>query len=151
MANKVGKLIREARTKAGLTQTALAGKITGLSASDLSLAERGEKELPQVFLREIAKVTGITQKSLLDAAASRTYKKTSVGASSGKSSGARSTSGSQRSGSYSLSASEKKLLELYRSADSETKKAVLGLLKDEKKDDLLSSLLGGAINLLKGK
>jgi phosphoribosylaminoimidazolecarboxamide formyltransferase/IMP cyclohydrolase len=37
---KVGDLIREARTGAGLTQEALAKKVTGLSASDLGRAER---------------------------------------------------------------------------------------------------------------
>ena len=65
---KVGDLIKEARTDAGLSQTALAGKITGLTASDISKAERGEKELTKEQLKSIAKITGVTQKSLLDAA-----------------------------------------------------------------------------------
>ena len=47
MANKVGALIKEARTGAGMTQEQLAKKIEGLSASDISKAERGEKELTQ--------------------------------------------------------------------------------------------------------
>ena len=70
MAKKVGTLIKEARTAAGLTQEALAKKIKGVSASDISLAERGEKTLTQAALKEIAKATGVTQKSLLDAAKS---------------------------------------------------------------------------------
>ena len=65
---KVGTLIKEARTQAGMTQEALAKKVKGVSASDISFAERGEKELTQAALKEIAKVTGVTQKSLLDAA-----------------------------------------------------------------------------------
>ena len=64
---KVGELIKEARTRAGLSQTALAGMIDGLSASDLGKAERGEKELSQTALKAIAKATGVTQKSLLEA------------------------------------------------------------------------------------
>ncbi|MBR3278567.1 MAG: helix-turn-helix transcriptional regulator, partial [Lachnospiraceae bacterium] len=66
--NTVGPLIKEARAKAGLTQEQLASKIEGLSASDVGKAERGEKMLTQDILKQIAKATGVTQKSLLDAA-----------------------------------------------------------------------------------
>ena len=65
---KVGDLIKEARTKAGLSQEKLAAMIDGLSASEVSKAERGDKELTQAELKAIAKATGVTQKSLLDAA-----------------------------------------------------------------------------------
>ena len=68
MANKVGTLIKEARTGAGLTQEQLARKIKGLSAAELGKAERGETELTQAILKEIAKTTGVTQSSLLTAA-----------------------------------------------------------------------------------
>ena len=66
--NTVGPLIKEARTKAKLTQEQLASKIDGLTASDVGKAERGEKILTQDILKQIAKATGVTQKSLLDAA-----------------------------------------------------------------------------------
>ena len=52
---KVGDLIKEARTGAGLTQAQLAAKVDGVTASDISKAERGEKELTQAQLRQIAK------------------------------------------------------------------------------------------------
>ena len=68
MSKRLGNLIRQARTDAGLTQEQLARRVRGLSATDISLAERGEKELTQAELKEIAKETGVTQKSLLDAA-----------------------------------------------------------------------------------
>ena len=68
MASKVGKLIKEARVNADMTQEQLARKVAGVSASDLSKAERGEKDLTQEQLKKIAKATGVTQKSLLDAA-----------------------------------------------------------------------------------
>lgn len=74
MANKVGPLIKEARTDAGLTQEQLAKKIKGISANDISKAERGELELTQAVLREIAKITGVTQSSLIHAAKNSTYK-----------------------------------------------------------------------------
>ena len=64
---KVGELIKEARIDAELTQEQLAKKISDCSASDLAKAERGEKELTQAQLKQIAKITGVTQKSLLEA------------------------------------------------------------------------------------
>lgn len=133
MAKKVGTLIKEARTEAGLTQEQLARKVKGVSASDISRAERGELELTQAALKEIAKATGVTQKSLLDAAkgSSGTKKKTS-------------SSGSKKS--MQVTATEKKLVELYREADSDTKKTAMAVLKGEK-----SALLGAAASSLLGE
>ncbi|MBR5093592.1 MAG: helix-turn-helix domain-containing protein [Oscillospiraceae bacterium] len=68
MANTVGPLIKAARTKAGMTQEQLAKKVDGVTAADISKAERGEKELSQNALKQIAKATGVTQASLLNAA-----------------------------------------------------------------------------------
>ncbi|MBQ1576575.1 MAG: helix-turn-helix transcriptional regulator, partial [Oscillospiraceae bacterium] len=76
MAKKVGTLIKEARTAAGLSQEQLARKIKGLSAGELAKAESGEIELTQALLKEIAKATGVTQSSLLSAAKTSTAKKT---------------------------------------------------------------------------
>lgn len=59
MANKIGPLIKEARTGAGLTQEQLAKKVDGVTSADISKAERGEKELTQSALRQIAKATGV--------------------------------------------------------------------------------------------
>ena len=67
-SKKVGTLIKEARTEAGLTQEQLARKISGLSAADISAAERHQKDLTQEQLKRIAKETGVTQASLLNAA-----------------------------------------------------------------------------------
>ena len=132
MAKKVGTLIKEARTEAGLTQEQLARKVKGVSAADISKAERGEKELTQAALKEIAKATGVTQKSLLDAAkgSSSTKKKTSSSSSASKK-------------SMQVTATEKKLVELYREADSDTKKTAMAVLKGEK-----SALLGAAASSL---
>ena len=131
MAKKVGTLIKEARTEAGLTQEQLARKVKGVSASDISRAERGELELTQAALKEIAKATGVTQKSLLDAAKGSSAKKKSS-----------SSSGSKKS--MQVTATEKKLVELYREADSETRKAALAFLKGEK-TAVLGSLAGSLL------
>ena len=131
MANTVGPLIREARGKKNLSQEALAGQIEGLSATDLGKAERGEKELPQSVLRQIAKLTGVTQSSLLNAARESSY------GPAVKKPAAKKTTAKK--------AAEDKLLELYRAADSETKKKAVAILKGEQTDagNLLGSLLGG--------
>lgn len=154
MANKVGPLIKEARTNAGLSQEALAKKISGISASDIGKAERGEKELTQAVLKEIAKITGVTQKSLIDAAKASTYSSKKTSSSSGKktSSTAKKTSssGTAKKSSMQLTAAEKKLVELYREADAETRKSAVAVLKGEQPEgaDLLSSLLGSAVEML---
>lgn len=160
MANTVGPLIKEARSKAKLSQEALASQIDGLSASDLGKAERGEKELSQSVLRQIAKLTGVTQSSLVNAAKESTYgtaaKKTAAAATAKKANtAAKKTSTARKTTAASknaieLTAAEKKLVELYRAADADTKKKAVAVLKGESSDmgDILSSLLGGAMDML---
>ena len=180
---KVGELIKEARTNAGLSQEALARKIDGLSASDVGKVERGEKDLSQALLKEIAKATGVTQKSLLEApknisAKTSTAKTSAAKTSSAKTSSAKTSSAKTSSAKTSsaktssaktsaakktttakkdaetLTAAEKKLLELYRAADSDTKKTAVAILKGEKPEDtgVLSSLLNlvGGSDLING-
>ena len=127
-SKKVGTLIKEARVNADLTQEQLARKSSGLSASDISLAERGMKDLTQEQLKKIAKVTGVTQASLINASKGSSGKKT--------------TSSASRS-SMQVTASEKKLVELYRKAGTEDRKAALKALKGEDSltDDIFEALL----------
>ena len=135
-SKKVGTLIKEARTEAGLTQEQLARRISGLSANDISLAERHQKNLTQDQLRQIAKITGVTQASLLNAA---------KGSSSKKTSGSKS--------SMQVTAAERKLVELYREADTDTRKDALKVLKgqDSLTDDIMEALLDGVQDLFSGK
>ena len=141
MSKKLGTLIKEARTDAGMTQEQLARKVKGVSASDISKAERGEKELTQEQLKQIAKATGVTQKSLLDAAKKKT---TSSSSSSSSSSTASKTS-------MKVTATERRLVEAYRAADSDTKKAAMKVLKGGSSEVLVENLLTGALNTLTGK
>ena len=126
-SKKVGTLIKEARMEAGLTQEQLARKISGLSAADISAAERHQKDLTQEQLKKIAKATGVTQASLLNAAKGTSAKKTSSASKS----------------SMQVTATEKRLVQLYRDADSDTKKKVMNLLKgnDSPAGELLEDLL----------
>lgn len=138
MSKKLAKAIKDARTGAGLTQQGLADKVPGLTASDISKAERNEKDLTQDQLKAIAKATGVTQKSLLEAAGSSSKPSSSSGKTA-------SSSGS----SMKITAAEKKLVELYRAADSETKKAAVKVLKGENSSDfgdLFNNLLGSAVS-----
>ena len=127
-AKKVGDLIKEARLAADLTQEELARKISGLDASDISLAERGKKDLTQDQLKKIAKITGVTQASLLNASKNTTSKSSSASKSS-----------------MQVTATERKLVELYRAASSEDRKAALKVLKGENSltEDILDTLLDG--------
>ena len=140
MAKKVGTLIKEARTDAGMSQEQLARKIKGLSAAELGKAERGETELTQALLKEIAKATGVTQSSLLNAAkASAPAKKTETAK---KTAAAKKTETAKKAASpkktstakkaeTELTAAEKKLLEAYREASADAKKNALKILKGE--------------------
>ena len=145
MSKKLGNLIKEARTAKGLTQAALAEKVSGITSSDVSKIERGEKEPAQDILKKMAGVLGVTQKSLLDAATG------AKASSAGKTAGNKKTSASS-SKSLVLTANEKKLVELYRKADSSTKKAAMNLLKGEGNVlELFGSLLTGKNDLKRMK
>ena len=135
-AKKVGTLIKEARTEAGLTQEPRARRITGLAASDISLAERHQKDLTQDQLKQIAKITGVTQASLLNAAKGSSAKKTTASKSS-----------------MQVTAAERRLVELYRKASTDERKDALKALKGESSlaDDILEGLLDSVQDMLSGK
>ena len=140
MGKQVGKLIKAARTGADMTQEQLARRISGLSANDISLAERGEKDLTQAQLKKIATITGVTQASLVNAAKEESSlakksatKKTSTTKTAKTPASANST--------MKVTATERKLVEAYRLADTDTKKRALSLLQG-KEENLLENLLG---------
>ena len=146
MSKKLGNLVKEARTAKGLTQAALADKVGGITSSDVGKIERGEKEPTQDILKKMAKVLGVTQKSLLDAAQGSGAKSSSSAktSGSGKTAAKKKTSSSSSSKTLTLTAAEKKLVELYRKADSSTKKAAMNLLKGEGNAlELFGTLLTG--------
>ena len=145
-SKKLGNLIKEARTGAGFTQEELARKIPGVSATDISEAERGLKDLTQEQLKKIAKATGVTQASLLDAAkgSKKTTTKTTTKKTTTSSSSASKTS-------MKVTATEKRLVELYRKADTETRKQAMKVLKGEDSvaGEILETFLEGVTDILK--
>ena len=143
MADTVGKLIKEARTKAGLTQEQLAKKMGGgMTAAQISRAERGEETLTQTQLTTVAKITGVTQASLLSAAReSKSTKKQTV-----KNTAKTTAKSTAATASMKVTAAEKKLVEAYRKADSDTRKAALRVLRGEC-GELVPRLLGKSDNV----
>ena len=189
MANKVGPLIKDARTKAGLSQEKLAAKIAGFSAADLSKAERGELIPTNEQLKKIAVATGVTQKSLLDAAkASAPAKKTTTAAktttaktttaakktttaktaaaakktTTAKTTTAKTTTAAKTTAakktaakvpanantSIKVTTTEKTLINTYREATSNAKKAAMKVLKGEVDEKALSFILNGTEGLV---
>ena len=127
MSRKLGDLVKKARTEKGLTQAALAEKVDGLTASDVSKIERGEKEPAQDVLKQMAKALGVTQKS-------PAAKKTS--------SAKTASTVKDTIDTLKLTATEKKLVQLYRKADTKTKKAAINLLEgDSNAIELIGALL----------
>ncbi|MBQ1396456.1 MAG: helix-turn-helix transcriptional regulator [Eubacterium sp.] len=149
-AKKVGTLIREARLEAGYTQEQLARKVKDLTANDISKAERGEKDLTKEQLKKIALATGVTQSSLLNApkggsSSSSSKKKTTTSSASKK------KTTSSTGTSMKVTATERKLVELYREADSDRKKMAMNVLKGESNtfDGFQGNLIDGALDALK--
>ena len=130
MASKLGTLIKEARVGAGLTQEKLAKKVGGgLTAADIGKAERGEQTLTIATLKRIAKATGVTQASLVNAAKG-TSKPTATS----------STAVANANASMRVTSTEKQLITYYRKADSDTRKATTNVLRG-KCSDLVPSLI----------
>ena len=130
MSSKLGTIIKKARVGAGLTQEKLAKKVGGgLTAADIGKAERGEQTLTIATLKRIAKATGVTQASLVNAAKG-TSKPTATS----------STTVANANTSMRVTSTEKQLITYYRKADSDTKKAATNVLRG-KCSDLVPSLI----------
>ena len=151
MAKRVGTLIKEARTEAGFTQEELARKLAGVSASDISKAERGQLELSQANLKKIAKACGVTQASLINAAKGTSSKKTTTAKKTEKKTEKKTTTkktSTAKKTSMQVTATERKLVEAYREATSDNKKRAMKILKDQ--DDSLAGSLGDVLGGLLG-
>ena len=156
----LGEKIREARTGAGLTQEKLAERIEGMSAADLSRAERDLYVPAQSVLREIARATGVTQASLLNLARDagksegKSREKARTSASSGKTggkttgrtdgkTGGKTTAGTKKTAKetgLTLTAAEKNLVEVWRRSSAEQRKNALKILKGEDVGSMVDSL-----------
>ncbi len=190
-AKKIGTVIKEARTAAGLSQEQLARKVAGVSTADLGKVELGEADFTQEKLKAIAKALGVTQASLLNAPKNLAAKKPAAKTSSttGKTTSAKTTAAKKpaanagtaktaaaktpktpanANSTMKVTAAERKLIEYYRTASGDAKKAGTKILKGECSDlldsinnkggtlnavgDVVTDFIGGALsNLLGGK
>ena len=127
MGKKTGELICQARTKAKLSQAQLA-KIVSLTTGEIKKAEAGDLDLPQSFLRAIAKATGVTQVSLINAEKPPKPKaaKKPVGT------------------PMLLTAQEKMVVRLFRNATDDQRSDALRILNGEKTEveQLVDAMLG---------
>ena len=127
MGKKTGELICQARTKAKLSQAQLA-KIVSLTTGEIKKAEAGDLDLPQSFLRAIAKATGVTQVSLINAEKLPKPKATKkpVGT------------------PMLLTAQEKKVVRLFRNATDDQRSDAMRILNGEKTEveQLVDAMLG---------
>ena len=166
--------LKEARAAASLTQEQLAKAAkNGLTANDISKAERALYVPTDAQLKAIAKATGVTQKSLLDAKSGTAAKKPAASSAAKKpassaakkptaSSAAKKPAASSTGTSMKVTATEKKLVEAYRKASAENKKLAMNLLQGKAVEEsqfnigsLFSGGLGGSVseffeNLVKG-
>ena len=162
-SKKVGALVKEARTAAGLTQEKLAKKAgEGLTAADISKCEQGKADLTNAQLKKIAVACGVTQSSLVNATKNvsssakktTTEKKTTTAKKTSSTSSKKTTSSTKKTSSSASStkktsttpanantsmkvtSTEKKVIEAYREAPSDLKKAALKVLKGEYGDTI---------------
>jgi DNA-binding XRE family transcriptional regulator len=177
---KVGTVIKEARTAAGLSQEQLARKVTGVSVGDLRKVEAGEADFTQAQLKALAKPLGVTQATLLNAPKNLAAKKTgtttaakktstttakktssttakkpattsaakkpsSTAAKTGTTGTAKKTATpktpANANSTMKVTSTERKLIEYYRAASSDAKKAATKVLKGEA-DSMLDSING---------
>ena len=147
MATKVGNAIKEARTAAGLTPEELAEKVDGVSAEDICQAECGEKKLSQNKLKAIAKATGVTQKSLLDAAKEDAAAAAEEAPACDKKEEATCECDKKEEAPAEEPAelTDSEVLDLYKTADADTQKAAVSALKGDApnaQNPLISALVG---------
>ena len=151
--------------KVGISQDTLARRVTGVSAAELKRVEAGEADFTQAQLKAIAKALGVTQTSLLNApknvsaakkttttaakktttttakktSSTTTAKKTSSTAAAKKT--ATPKTPANANSTMKVTTTERKLIEYYRTASSDAKKAATKILKGEA-DDKIDSING---------
>ena len=156
--------LKEARAAASLTQEQLAKAAkNGPTANDISKAERALYVPTDAQLKAIAKATGVTQKSLLEAKNGKTASSSAKKPASSSAAKKPASSSAKATGtSMKVTATEKKLVEAYRKASAENRKLAMNLLQGKAVEEsqfnigsLFSGGLGGSVsdffeNLIKG-
>ncbi len=137
-AKKVAKTVAAAAAAKALSDKASAKKTTAKASSSKTAAKSSSKAAAAKKTAAKASSTTAAKKPAAKASSKTAAKKTSTA----KKPAAKktSTTAKKTAASEKLTATEKNLLELYRAADADTKKAAIALLKGEK------SQLGGILD-----
>ena len=141
MSKEVGARIRETRQKAGLSQAALAAKTEGISASVLSKAERGEKELSPEQLQALAAALEVAPEALTGEAAPCECQAAPEASETPCECRAVPEAAEEPA---EMTEEEKEVVQLFQSADAATQNAAISALKEGKVSgtDLLLTLSG---------
>ena len=151
MSKNSGALIREARLSAGMTQVELANAVEGISASTISKAERGVRELKPEQLQKIADATGVTYESLLgceDEPVACETETVEAAETTEEANGAEETVTAEAADP--LTDEEKEVLDLYNSADAEQKKEAEATLKGDKQQAQAQNPMAMLVGMLGG-
>ena len=149
MSKEVGARIREARRNAGLSQAALAAKTEGISPSVLGKAERGEKELSPEKLQALADALEVSLETLTgEAAADAPEAAEATEAAEAPEAEEAPEAAEAAEEPVEMTEDEKEVVELFKSADTDTQNAAISTLKEGKISGsglmlTLSGLLGG--------
>lgn len=134
MSAEIGMKIREARTAAGMSQAKLADAVDGVTASGISKAERGIKELTPEQLQAIAEATGVAPETLMTAETVEAVpEKTDAPSEPEKETAEEIT--------VEVTEEEKELIDSFKAADAETQNAVTSVLKDESPQSPLAGIV----------
>lgn len=158
-AQTLQTIIKNARNDKGWTQEQFARRLKGIGTADIEKLEKGEWIPTQEQLKLMATTLGVTQTSLLEAAkaarakqkgtaAKTTTKTTATKSTTSKTTAAKTTAAksavpASATISMKVTSTEQKLIEYYRAATSDNKKAATKILKGEMNGTLTSLLSGG--------
>lgn len=144
MSKEVGARIRETRQNAGLSQAALAAKTEGVSASVLSKAERGEKELSPEQLQALAAALEVAPEALTGEAAPCECKAAPEAAETPETPCECKAAPEAAEAPAEMTEEEKEVVQLFQSADAATQNAAISALKEGKVSgpDLTLTLAG---------
>ncbi len=144
--------VRQIAKALGVTQTSLVEAMSKKPASGSSSSKSAASKSTAAKSSAAKSTAAKSSAAKSTAAKSSAAKSTAAKSTSSKSSSSKTGTASKTTSGTSLkvSATEKKLVELYRAADSDTRKAVISLLKGEtpKAEDIISNILNSAVSLL---
>ena len=150
MSKNSGALIREARLSAGMTQVELANAVEGISASTISKAERGVRELKPEQLQKIADATGVTYESLLGCEDEPVACETETVEAAETTEEATEAEETVTEEAAPLTEEEKEVLDLYNSADAEQQKEAEAALKGDKQQAQAQNPMAMLVGMLGG-